>query len=172
MDVMRIFRLPAFDCRADTLRSMQKHHASHQPPWIPADPDFAQRVSDDFARQRFMTTLGATIAHVGPGAFAIVMPVAGAVTQQHGFVHAGVLTALADTACGYAAHTLMPAGSQVLSVEFKLNLLRPAKGTRVRAHGEVLRPGRTVTACRADVYCGTDDDEVLVATMLGTMIRK
>lgn len=119
-----------------------------------------------------MDTLDAELAVVLPGEVAIHIPFSSRLTQQDGFLHAGVVTALADTACGYAALTLMPQGSEVLSVEFKVNLLSPAVGEGFIAHGEVIRPGRTLTVCRADVFAVKDGEEKLVMTMLATMITR
>ena len=99
-----------------------------------------------------MHTLGAELGAVQPGEVEIVLPVHDAITQQHGYVHAAAVTAIADSAAGYAALTLMAPGSEVLSAEFKVNLLAPARGERLVAQGRVLRPGRTLTACTADVW--------------------
>jgi uncharacterized protein (TIGR00369 family) len=138
---------------------------------IPADPAFASRVRDSFARQRFMATLGARLLRVEPGEVDIELPFREDLTQQHGYLHAGVVTAIADTACGYAAFTLMPADAAVLSVEFKLNLLAPALGDRLLARGRVLRAGRTLTVCAADVIAlAAVDEETLVASMLATIM--
>jgi uncharacterized protein (TIGR00369 family) len=137
----------------------------------PADPDFAARVRDSFARQRFMATIGSRLLRVGPGEVEIELPCREDLTQQHGYLHAGAVAAIADTACGYAAFTLMPAGAAVLSVEFKLNLLAPAVGDRLLARGRVLRPGRTLTVCAADVVAvAAGGQETLVATMLATIM--
>ena len=138
------------------------------------NPEFAARVAESFRAQRFMQTLGATLERVEPGAVDIGLPYREVLTQQHGYLHAGVVTAIADSACGYAAHTLMPSGSEVLSVEFKTNLLRPAQGVRFLAEGRVVRAGGTLTVSRADVW-GFDDsgrERTLVATMLATLIRR
>ncbi|MGH7622990.1 MAG: PaaI family thioesterase [Gemmatimonadaceae bacterium] len=136
----------------------------------PQDPEFEPRVRASFARQRFMSTLGATLTRVAPGEVDIELAVRDELTQQHGFLHAGALAAAADSACGYAALSLMPAGAAVLSVEFKINLLAPAAGERVVAHGRVIRAGRTVTVCWGEVVAHTGNDERLVATMVGTMM--
>lgn len=117
-----------------------------------------------------MTTLGVTLEHVAPGETDLALPFRVDLTQQDGFLHAGVLAAVADSACGYAAFTLMPAGANVLSVEFKLNLLAPASGARVVARARVLRAGRTITVVRADVFAEQAAGAKLVATMLGTMM--
>ena len=134
------------------------------------DPDFDRRVRDSFARQRFMATIGARLARVAPGEVDIEIAVRDALAQQHDFVHAGALATIADSACGYAALSLMPPGAAVLSVEFKINMLAPAKGERVVAHGSVLRAGRNITVCRADVVAHAGDTARLVATMTGTMM--
>jgi uncharacterized protein (TIGR00369 family) len=138
--------------------------------WTPKDPDFAQRVRDSFSKQEVMATLGASLAVVEPGHIAITLPYRKSLTQQHGFLHAGVLTAVLDSACGYAAFGLMPAGAGVLSVEFKVNLLAPAKGDLLVADARVLRAGRTLTVCQADGFMRSGDDETRVATMLATMM--
>jgi uncharacterized protein (TIGR00369 family) len=118
-----------------------------------------------------MSSIGAELLLVEPGKVEIALPYRSDLTQQHGYMHAGIITTIADTACGYAAYTLMPAGSEVLSVEFKVNLLRPAKGERFVAVANVLKPGRTLTVVRADVFSVTEESErELIATMLATMI--
>lgn len=137
----------------------------------PADPAFAARVRASFARQPFMATLGACLTRVDPGEVEIELPFRDDLTQQHGFLHAGVVAALADTACGYAAFTLMPADAAVLSVEFKLNLLAPARGDRLIGRGRVLRAGRTITVCAGDVAAlEAGGEEKLVASMLATIM--
>lgn len=137
----------------------------------PADPAFAARVRASFARQPFMATLGACLTRVDPGEVEIELPFRDDLTQQHGFLHAGVVAALADTACGYAAFTLMPADAAVLSVEFKVSLLAPARGDRLIGRGRVIRAGRTITACAADVVAtAAAGEELLVASMLATII--
>jgi uncharacterized protein (TIGR00369 family) len=120
-----------------------------------------------------MRTLGAELASVSSGSVAITAPVSEAVSQQHGMLHAGVTMALADTACGYAALTLMPPGHEVLTVELKINLLAPGRGRLVEAAGTVLRPGRTLTVCRGDVHIvGEDNDRTHIATVLATMVAR
>lgn len=141
-----------------------------RPAFEPQDPEFEPRVRASFARQRFMSTIGASLAHVAPGEVDIELAVRDELTQQHGFVHAGALAAAADSACGYAALSLMPAGAAVLSVEFKINLLAPAAGERVVARGRVIRAGRSVTVCWGEVVARAGDEERLVATMVGTMM--
>jgi uncharacterized protein (TIGR00369 family) len=139
--------------------------------FIPRDPDYERRVRESFARQRAMETLGARLVRVAPGEVEIELDFIEALTQQHGYMHAAVTTAAADTACGYAALTLMDAGSEVLSVEFKLNLLSPAAGERFVARARVVRAGRNLTVCAGDVFAFRGGEEKLVATMLATMMR-
>jgi len=137
----------------------------------PLNPLFAEEVEGSFARQPVMNLIGARLSLVEPGVVEITLPYRADLAQQDGYVHAGILTTIADSASGYAAYTLMPAGSRVLSVEFKVNLLRPARGETFVARGEVIKPGRKLTVVRADVFgiSGTGDRD-LVATMLSTMI--
>jgi uncharacterized protein (TIGR00369 family) len=138
------------------------------------DPEFASRVRASFDAQPFMRLIGARLERVELGAVDIVLDYRADLTQQDGFLHAAVVAGIADSACGYAAYTLMPAGSDVLSVEFTTTLLRPAKGSRFLAEARVLRAGRTLTVTRADVLASDESGEKrrLVATMLGTMIRQ
>ena len=136
------------------------------------DADFERRVRENFARQHVMQLIGATLKRVEAGAVDIVLPFREDLTQQNGYIHAGIITTVADSACGYAAYTLMPADSEVLSVEFKVNLLRPAGGERFVAEGRVLKAGKTLTVTRCDVYGQTGEEQKLVATMLATMIRR
>ncbi|HEY7234595.1 MAG TPA: PaaI family thioesterase, partial [Gemmatimonadaceae bacterium] len=120
--------------------------------------------------QRAMAMMGASLGTVAPGAVDVVLPFRDDLTQQDGFIHAGIVAAIADSACGYAAYSLMPASARVLSIEFKLNLLAPAVGERLEARGRVIRSGNTITVCRADVAAMTGESEKLVATMVGTMM--
>ncbi len=146
--------------------------------FTPRDPAFEARVRASFARQRFMTTLGAELVGVRPGEVTIALPFADALTQQQGSLHAGAVTAVVDSACGYAALTLMAPGAEVVSVEFKINLLAPALGARFVAVGRVLRAGRTITVCAGEVR--VDDGGVsdaaggaggaVVAVMQATMM--
>ena len=136
----------------------------------PRDPDFEARVRGSFARQRAMVTLGARLARVAAGEVDIELPFRADLTQQHGYLHAGVVAAVVDTACGYAALSLTEPGAEVLSVEFKLNLLAPAEGPALAARARVLRPGRNVTVCAGDVYALGAGPEKLVATMLATLM--
>ena len=135
------------------------------------NPSFAEEIERSFARQTIMQLIGAELSRVEPGVVEITLPFRSDLTQQHGHLHAGIVTTIADTACGYAAYGLMPAGSEVLSVEFKVNFLRPARGETFIARAEVIKAGRTLTVVRADVFSTTgNDDKELVATMQGTMI--
>ena len=137
----------------------------------PLNPSFARDVADSFARQPIMKLIAARLSLVEPGVVEITLPHRADLAQQNGYLHAGIVTTIADSACGYAAFTLMPAGSNVLSVEFKLNLLRPAQGQTFVARAEVIKAGRTLTVVRADVFTmNTNDEQRLVATMQGTMI--
>ena len=118
-----------------------------------------------------MNLIGARLARVEPGVVEIELPFRADLTQQDGYLHAGVITTVADSAAGYAAYTLMPGGSRVLSIEFKVNLLRPARGELFVARAEVIKAGRTLTVVRADVFAtGTNSQKDLVATMQGTMM--
>ena len=135
------------------------------------DPGYEARVRASFARQAAMATLGAEIAHLAPGEVDLRMPYRAELTQQHGFVHAGIVATLADSACGYAAFTLMPADAAILSVEFKLNLLAPAAGDAFVARARVKKAGRTLSVVTADVFALREsEEERLVATMQGTMM--
>ena len=119
--------------------------------FTPRDPDFARRVRESFDRQRVMRLLGAELTKVEPGLVEIELPYRRELSQQHGFFHAGVIGTIADSAGGYSAYTLMPAGASVLTVEYKLSFLSPAGGERVVAQGRVTKPGRTLTFCELDV---------------------
>jgi uncharacterized protein (TIGR00369 family) len=134
------------------------------------DPRFEQRVRDSFARQAAMTLIGATMTRVEPGRCMIELPVREELTQQHKFVHGGVVGMIADSAGGYAAFTLMPADASVLTVEYKINMLAPARGERLVAVGTVLKPGRTLSIVRADVFAIDGAREVLVAAMQQTLM--
>jgi len=134
----------------------------------PADPEFGPRVRASFARQAMMATLGATLERVAPGEVDIRLPFRADLTQQHGFLHAGAMTTVVDSACGYAALTLMPAGAGVLTVEFKVSLMAPGEGDAVVARGRVLKAGRTLTTCVGDAFAIAGGEEKLVLTMLAT----
>jgi uncharacterized protein (TIGR00369 family) len=137
----------------------------------PLNPSFAEEVERSFARQPIMNLIGPTLSRVEPGVVEITLPYRADLAQQDGYVHAGIVTTIADSACGYAAYSLMPAGSAVLSVEFKVNLLRPAQGVTFVARANVIKAGRTLTIARADVLgIATDGNRELVATMQATLI--
>jgi uncharacterized protein (TIGR00369 family) len=138
--------------------------------FYPQDHDFEGRVRASFTRQAFMTTLGARIVSVAPGEVVLELPFNQALTQQHGFLHAGAVAALADNACGFAALSLMAPGAAVMSVEFKINLTAPAAGPVFKATGRVIRAGRTLTVCSAEVSVADGDREMIVAVMQATMI--
>jgi len=140
-------------------------------PFQVSNSAFATDVRESFAKQAVMASIGAQMTRVEAGMVEITLPYRLDLTQQHGYLHAGIVTTIADSACGYAAYTLMPPQSEVVSVEFKVNLLRPAKANSFVAVAEVLKPGRTLTVVRADVF-GFDErgERELVATMLGTMM--
>ena len=139
--------------------------------FVPPDPDFERRVRASFARQNVMALFQASLARVAPGQVDIALAVRPELSQQHGFVHAGVVTAIVDSACGYAALSLMPPGTGVLSIEFKTNLLAPARGVSLSARGRVLKPGRNIFVCAGDVFAvDAQGGETLVATMLATMM--
>lgn len=140
------------------------------PSFQPKNPDYRAVATDMFGRQRAMQTLGISIARMEPGEVELAMPYSPDFTQQNGFVHAGIITAGLDNACGVAAFTLMPAGTDILTVEFKTNLLAPAKGERFAFRAHVVKPGRTLTFCEAAAYAINDGIETLVATMTGTLM--
>ena len=142
-----------------------------RPAFIPRDPAFAARVEASFARQAFMGHLGVALAHVAPGEVDLVVPFQPGLTQQHGFFHAGVTATIADSAAGYAALSLFAPGTGILTTEFKINLLAPARGEKLVARGRVIKPGRTLTVCRSDVTAIGDGEETLVATGLFTLMQ-
>jgi uncharacterized protein (TIGR00369 family) len=138
--------------------------------FAPRDADYEARVRASFARQRVMATIGATLSRVAPGEVEIELRFREDLTQQHGYLHAGIVAAVVDSACGYAALTLAPAGAEVVSIEFKLNLLAPALGERFVARARVRRAGRNITVCAGDLFALKGDAEKVVATMLATMM--
>ena len=140
------------------------------PSFEPLDPAWEAKVRDSFGRQAFMREIGALMTTVAPGHVEIELPYREALTQQHGFFHGGVTTTIADSAGGYAAFSLFPPSSSVLTVEFKINLLAPAKGEKLRAIGQVLRPGRTLTVCELKVLAIADGGETLCAAGQQTLI--
>lgn len=129
-----------------------------------------QRVRDSFARQRAMALIGAELVRVAPGEVEATLAWREDLTQQHGFLHAGIVTALLDSAAGYAAFTRMPEDAGVVSVEFKTHLLAPARGERLIARARIVRAGRTVTVCQAEGYMVEDGQERHVAMLVGTMM--
>lgn len=139
-------------------------------PFEPSDPAWESRVRASFARQPMMATIGARLERVAPGEVDLRVPFREAISQHHGFVHAGALTTAVDTACGYAALTLMPPGTGVLSIEFKVSLMSPGRGEAILARGRVVKPGRNVTFCQGEVFAVDGGQERLVATMSATMM--
>ncbi|APH73352.1 PaaI family thioesterase [Aquibium oceanicum] len=136
-----------------------------------SDIDFEERVRASFARQKVMATIGAELTQVTPGMIEIEMPFSEELTQQHGFLHAGVISTALDSACGYAAYSLMPADAAVLTIEFKLNLLAPGRGERFLFRGSVTKPGRTIIVADGQAYAfGGNGEAKLVATMTGSMM--
>jgi uncharacterized protein (TIGR00369 family) len=136
----------------------------------PKNPDYRAIAAATFERQQAMQTLGISISRLEPGEVDLSMPYSPALTQQNGFVHAGIVTAGLDTACGIAAFTLMPPGCDILTVEFKTNLLAPAKGERFAFRASVVKPGRTLTVCEAQAFAQAGGSEILIATMTGTLM--
>ncbi len=134
------------------------------------DSNFETRVRESFARQIIMRTIGAQMTKVEAGAVEIELPFRADLTQQHGFLHAGIVTTIVDSACGYAAFSLMPAGTGVLTVEYKVNLLAPAKGEKLTARGRVSKAGRTLTFCEGEVIAFNEGKESRIATMMATLM--
>jgi uncharacterized protein (TIGR00369 family) len=135
-----------------------------------SDPHFQDRVRDSFSRQGFMNHLGARMTELKPGIAELRTTFREELTQQHGYFHAGVSASLADVACGYAAYSLMPVDSSVLTVEYKINLIAPATGDELIARARVVRSGKTLKVCAADVYTRNGETETHCATVLATMI--
>jgi uncharacterized protein (TIGR00369 family) len=140
------------------------------PHFEPKDLAYAARVQDSFARQGAMATLGASLAGITPGRVVIELDWAAGLSQQHGFLHAGMVATALDSACGYAGFTLMPPDAGVLTIEYKINLLAPAKGQRFRMVGQVIKPGRTVTVTEGRAYAIDEGREKLIATMGATLM--
>lgn len=138
--------------------------------FIPADENYKEKVVKSFERQRAMETIGITLETIEPGRVVLHMPYNQAYTQQHGFVHAGILSTALDSACGYAAFSLMPREAAVLSIEYKVNFLAPAMGDGFIITGQVLKAGRTITVCQAEVYAVNGNEKKLVAQMTGTLM--
>lgn len=142
-----------------------------QPPvFEPRSSAFRARVEASFGKQVVMATLGASLELIEPGAVDIGLDWTVNLTQQHGFLHAGVVATALDSACGYAALTLMPDDAAVLTIEFKINLLAPSAGERFRMEGRVLKPGRTITVCEGRAFAMQGGQEKLVATMGCTLM--
>lgn len=135
-----------------------------------AHPEYAQRVAQSFSLQGAMKTLDARLGHLAPGEVDIELDWAPSLTQQHGFLHAGMVSTALDSACGYAAFTLMSTDAAVLTIEFKINLLAPARGPRFRMEGRVIKPGRTITVCEGRAYGVDGTQEKLIATMGCTLM--
>jgi uncharacterized protein (TIGR00369 family) len=136
----------------------------------PRDPDWDRKVRESFARQTVMETIGASIAALQPGQCEIQLPYRRDLCQQHGYLHAGITTTVADSAAGYAAFSLMPPGASVLTVEFKVNLMAPASGERFFALSRVIKPGRTLLVVEAEVFAEEKGDRKPIAHMLATMM--
>jgi uncharacterized protein (TIGR00369 family) len=132
--------------------------------------DVEARIRRSFARQGYMTAIGAELVHVAAGEVDIALPFSERLTQQDGYIHAGVVAGVTDSACGYAALTTMEANAEVLTVEFKINLLAPAAGEQLVTRGRVLRAGRTLTVCRGDAVTMSDGEEKHVATLTATLM--
>jgi uncharacterized protein (TIGR00369 family) len=136
----------------------------------PIDPDYEARITRTFNKQGIMRTLGITLEHVEPGKVDLALPIRDELSQQHGYLHAGVVTTLLDTAGGLAALTLMPINAAVLAIEFKANFLAPAQGELLIVHGQVIRAGRTITVCSAEAYAVAQGRETHVSTMTSTVM--
>jgi uncharacterized protein (TIGR00369 family) len=136
----------------------------------PKDPDYEVRVRDSFDRQALMHTIGARLGRIEPGRVEIELPFRADLTQQHGYLHAGITSTIADSAGGYAGFSLFPADSSVLTVEFKINLLAPAAGERFLAVGQVLKPGRTLTICSLEVLAISGEQRQTVAVGQQTLM--
>jgi uncharacterized protein (TIGR00369 family) len=137
-------------------------------PFQPQDPHYEQRVRASFERQQAMKTIGASVAQVEPGRVVIELPYSAALTQQHGFMHAGMIATALDSACGYAAFSLMPAEAGVLTIEYKINLVAPGRGQLFRMEGLVVKPGRTISVVEGRAYAIDEGQEKLIATMTAT----
>jgi uncharacterized protein (TIGR00369 family) len=137
---------------------------------VASDPDFERRVRESFDRQGAMRLIGASLGKLGPGYCCVELPFRDELTQQHGYIHAGIVSAIADSAGGYAGFTLFPAGASVLTVEYKLNLVAPAVGERLIAEAEVVKPGRTLAITRGEVYAERAGKRTLCAIMQQTLM--
>lgn len=138
--------------------------------FVPEDQNFEQRVRESFARQGIMAHIGAELGRVEPGYCEIKLPFQAALTQQHGYFHGGVTTTIADSACGYAGFTLMPADATVLTIEYKVNFLAPADGELLYARGHVVKPGRSIIVCQSEVTVTKGERQRVCACMTETMM--
>src|SRR5215472_15840159 len=154
----------------DSLMAVPQADVTRVPATVPADPGYAVRVRASFDRQGAMRLIGARLAELRPGYCSIELPYRDDLTQQHGYIHAGIVSAIADSAGGYAGFTLFPADASVLTVEYKLNLLAPAKGERLVAEAAVAKPGRTLVITRGEVYAQDGDKRQLCAIMQQSLI--
>lgn len=136
----------------------------------PADPHFETRVRDSFEKQGIMATVGARLVRIAPGEVEIEFPFSLSLSQHNGYIHAGVMTTVVDSACGYAAYTLMPPDADVLSIEYKINFMSPAIGESFKGVGRVVKAGRTITVCAGEVIAVANGQEKVVAVMQATMI--
>jgi uncharacterized protein (TIGR00369 family) len=136
----------------------------------PVDPDYVERVRSSFSRQRAMASFGIELFRILPGEVAVRLEFRPELTQQHGFLHAGVIATALDSACGYAAFTLMPPAAGVLTVEYKVNLLAPARGDHFEVVGTVVKPGRTITVCNGSAWAVDGESRSLMATMTCTLM--
>ena len=137
----------------------------------PSDPAYASKVRDSFSRQAFMGYIGAELTAVSPGLVEIELPFRNELTQQHHFFHGGVIGTLADNVCGYAAYSMTPPNTTVLTVEYKLNFIAPGEGERLIAQGQVLKPGRTLIVCEAKVFAVKNGHRKQCATALVTIMN-
>ncbi len=144
--------------------------AQPQPAFTPLDPAYAARVRASFGRQKAMALIGATMTRIEPGFCEIELPFRDDLTQQKGYVHGGIIGMIADSACGYAAYSLMPADSSLVTVEYKINIMAAAKGGLLVARGEVIKPGRTLSITSGEVYARQHGGSVLVAAMQQTLM--
>ena len=136
----------------------------------PGDAGYKEKVIESFNRQEVMKTVNASILNIRPGEIELEFPFQASLTQQHGFIHAGIVSTVLDSACGYAAFSLMPENAAVLTIEFKLNLLSPAKGERFRAIGRVKKPGKNITVTEGELFSYSEGEQKLIAVMVGTIM--
>ena len=136
----------------------------------PSDTGYKEKVIESFNRQEVMKTVNASILAIRPGEIELEFPYQSNLTQQHGFIHAGIVSTVLDSACGYAAFSLMPENAAVLSIEFKINFLSPAQGERFRAVGRVKKPGKNITVTEGELFSYAEGEQKLIAVMVGTMM--